>query len=164
MPGNKFAMLRELNRSSLSALLLPFLLRFLESHLSPIMCQSPPGLSQLQKWWQPGSEIPATLQAAAQPGSSVWPRQRWAAPWVRKQNRIYSIQALFAIIKIWPYRISKYCKCKCVFLSVCACFRSLTTSGSWCVEAMGVWAGSCQRLTNSIFTNRYCKNNIEQNY
>lgn len=162
MIGNKFPVLRELNRSSLSALLLPFLLRFLEGHLSPIMCQSSPGLCQLQKWWQPGSEIPATLQAAAQPGSSVWPGQWWAAPWVRKQNRIYSSQALFAIVKIWPYRISKYCKF--VFLPVCACFRSLTTSGSWCVEVMGVWAGSCQRLTNSIFTNRYCKNNIEQNY
>lgn len=162
--SNKFAVLCEFNRSLLSALLLLYLLRFLEGQLSPIMCQPPPGLCQLQKWWQPGSKVPATLQAAAQPGSGLWPGQRWAAPWVRKQaqkvwmcidadtfNRT-AFEGFFTFVKIWPYKISEYCEC--VFLSVCACFRSLTTSGSWCVEATGVWAGSCQRLTNSTFTNR----------
>lgn len=64
--------------------LLWFLLRLLESHLSPILCQPPPGVRELEKWRQPGSEIPAALQAAPQPSSSLWPGQWRPAPWVRK--------------------------------------------------------------------------------
>ena len=44
------------------------------------MCQSPPGLRQLQERRQPGREVPAALQAAPEPGAGVRPRQRGAAP------------------------------------------------------------------------------------
>lgn len=144
-------------------LLLPWLLRLLEGHLSPVMCQSPPGLCQLQKWRQPGSEVPTALQAASEPSSSLWPGQRWATPWVRKTlaNKsavnIHKYQSAPVLLLGFSWKLilqNKYMSGFVVFFPVCACFRSLTTSESWCAEVMAAWDGSSQRSTNSIYTNK----------
>lgn len=44
--------------------------RLLEGRLS-VMHQSSPGPGELQKWRQPGGEVPPQVQAASQPGASL---------------------------------------------------------------------------------------------
>lgn len=51
------------------------LFRLLEGHLC-IVLQPTSGAGQLQKRGQPGGQVPAQVQAASQPGSSVRPDER----------------------------------------------------------------------------------------
>jgi len=109
-----------------------FPLRLLEGHLPPVLRQSPPGLCQLQKWWQPGGEIPPTLQAAPQPGSSLRPGQRRAAPRVSKTNADRRPERRLPSVRDDP--ISYVNKCVCV----CVC-QSAPVPEVWQLPDPGVW-------------------------
>ena len=68
-----------------SDLLLSFSLltrRLLEGHVSSILHESVVGLRQFKEWGQPGGEVPAKIQAAAEPCPGLWPHEWRTTPWV----------------------------------------------------------------------------------